>query len=472
MATKLPDIHTHFSDWYNEVIFQAELCDLAPVKGCMVLRPYGYAIWENIQQVLDKKIKETGHHNAAFPLLIPMSFLTKEAEHVEGFSPELAVVTHAGGKELEEPLVVRPTSETIIHAMFARWLKSWRDLPIKINQWCSVVRWEMRTRPFLRTTEFWWQEGHTAHETAQEALEEAELMLSHYVDLAENYLAVPVVAAVKPDSEKFPGADKTYTFEGLMPDGKALQMGTSHLISQNFAKAFDMTFQDKEGKQSYPHLTSWGVTTRLIGALIMTHGDHKGLVLPPAIAPIQVVIIPIIKGETKDAVIAAAHKIAQQLKNNFRVVVDADDSETPGAKFFKWELKGVPLRIELGPRDLAAEKVVVADRLGMFKEVCAWVELEANVKLYLERIQKELHNRAVMRRAKQWFKVDKIAKFGAQLEEVGGFYQTGWCGNSSCEIVVKQHKATIRCVLASKELSSCFACEQENKNDILVARAY
>lgn len=295
---KLPDFNTNFSDWYNEVIYQAELADLSPVRGCIVIRPYGYAMWENIKGRLDERIKATGHENASFPLFIPESFLKKEAKHVEGFAPEVAVVTHAGGKELEEPLIVRPTSETMIHFMFAKWLRSWRDLPLKVNQWCNVVRWEMRTRPFLRTTEFFWQEGHTAHETLQEAETEVQTMLNEYVDLAQNWLAIPVFAGQKPESERFPGAEKTFTFEGIMPDGKALQMGTSHLLSQNFAKSFEMQFQDREGALAHPYLTSWGATTRLIGAVVMSHGDEKGLILPPKIAPIQVVIIPIYKTDT------------------------------------------------------------------------------------------------------------------------------------------------------------------------------
>jgi prolyl-tRNA synthetase len=295
MSTKLPDINQDFAQWYHEIIYQAELVDQSPVRGCMVIHPYGYALWEHIKHQLDTRIKETGHQNAAFPLLIPESFLKKEATHVAGFAPELAVVTIAGGKELEEPLVVRPTSETIIHYMFAQWIKSWRDLPLKINQWANVVRWEMRTRPFLRTTEFFWQEGHTAHETLQEAEQEVLLMLSEYVDLAQNWLAIPVITGQKSAHERFPGAIKTMTFEGIMPDGRALQMGTSHLLSQSFAHAFDMKFQDRQGNLAYPFLTSWGTTTRLVGALVMAHGDQKGLVMPPKVAPIQVVIIPIFK---------------------------------------------------------------------------------------------------------------------------------------------------------------------------------
>lgn len=469
---KLPDIKTSFSEWYLEVIRLAELADQAPVRGCMVIRPYGYAIWEHIQKNLDAKIKETGHQNAAFPLFIPMSFLQKEAEHVEGFSPELAVVTHAGGKPLEEPLVVRPTSETIIHYMFAQWLRSWRDLPIKINQWCSVVRWEMRTRPFLRTTEFWWQEGHTAHETREEAHEEVLTMLNVYVDLAQNYLAIPVVPGQKSDSERFAGADKTYTIEGLMQDGKALQMGTSHMISQNFAKSFDMMFQDREGKQAYPYLTSWGVTTRLVGALIMTHGDEKGLVLPPTIAPYQIVIIPIIRGETKQAVLDATQELAQELRKTWRVIVDADETETPGAKFYRWEMKGVPVRIEIGPRDLEKNQVMVADRIGLAKQAVSRTDLHAYMTEYIERIQKELLVRATARRDAQWFQTEKLADCLEQLESRGGFYQAGWCRSGECEAQLKIHKATIRCVLPEQKHAHCFHCGKESSSDILFAKAY
>lgn len=473
MNTRLPDITTDFSQWYLEVVYQAEMADQAPVRGCMVIRPYGYAVWENIQKILDKKIKDTGHQNAAFPLLIPQSFIQKEAQHVAGFAPELAVVTHAGGKELEEPLVVRPTSETIIHYMFAQWLRSWRDLPIKINQWASVVRWEMRARPFLRTSEFWWQEGHTAHETHAEAEAEARLMLAEYVDLIQNYLAIPVVAAEKPDSEKFAGADKTFTMEGLMQDGKALQMGTSHMISQSFAKAFDMNFQDRNGALAYPHLTSWGVTTRLIGGLIMTHGDKKGLIMPPKIAPIQVVIIPIIVGEeTKAAVLAKAHEIAQQLAS-FNVHIDMDEQKTPGNKFYAWELKGVPLRIEIGPKDLQKGQVTMVDRLGLEKAAYTFDQVVQKVGEKLDLIQNELLKRAIQRRDSMWHKVATAAEIAEGIETKAGFYQTGWCGTLACEQKVKELKATIRCVLPQKkEFLACFSCGQESPSDILIAKAY
>lgn len=473
MSTKLPDINKDFASWYQDIVYQAELADQSPVRGCIVIRPYGYAIWENIQKIVDKKIKDTGHQNALFPLFIPESFLKKEAQHVEGFAPEVAVVTYAGGKELEEPLIVRPTSETIIHYMFARWMKSYRDLPIKINQWANVVRWEMRTRPFLRTTEFLWQEGHTAHETYQEAEQEVYTMLAEYKDLIENYLAIPVVDAQKPDSERFAGADITMTVEALMQDGKALQMGTSHMISQSFAKAFNMTFQSREGKLEYPFLTSWAVTTRLIGAIVMVHGDQKGLILPAKIAPIQVVIIPIIKAENKDEILAAVNNIKESLlKQNIRVYVDSDDQLTPGAKFFKWELRGVPLRIEIGPRDLTANQVIITERINSKKDTVSINDLDNVIVNKLEEFQKQLFQRALDHRNSMWHKSDKFEKFAQDLENKGGFYQTGWCRQTECENVIKSAKATIRCVIKDREFKTCFNCNKESSSDILVAKAY
>jgi prolyl-tRNA synthetase len=471
---KLPDITHDFAGWYNEVIYDAELVDHAPVKGCMVIRPYGYAIWERITQILDARIKETGHHNASFPLLIPESFLKREAQHVAGFAPELAVVTHAGGKELEEPLVVRPTSETIIHHMFARWIHSWRDLPLKINQWANVVRWELRTRPFLRTTEFFWQEGHTAHETRDEAHAEVLMMLGEYVNLAHNYLAVPVFTGQKTEHEKFPGAEITMTYEAFMPDGKALQMGTSHLLSQSFAYAFDMKFQDREEKQSYPYLTSWGTTTRLIGALVMMHGDQKGLVLPPQIAPIQVVIIPIFKsGSDSAAIMNAVQSLKDSLKkHDIRVFIDGDEDKTPGSKFFKWELKGVPIRIELGPKDIENKQAVVVDRLGFGKQFILLSEIADKVASLLETIQTELFARAEDRIKKMWHKGDKLADFGPLLENQGIFYHVGWCGEGACETELKQYKASIRCIRESHECTTCFYCGKSSKHDVLVARSY
>lgn len=471
---QLPNRETHFADWYQEVIYQAELVDQAPVRGCFVIRPYGYAIWERLQAELDYRIKMTGHENAAFPLLIPESFLKKEAEHVEGFAPELAVVTIAGGKELEEPLVVRPTSETIIHYMFARWIKSYRDLPLKINQWANVVRWEMRPRAFLRTTEFFWQEGHTAHETLEEAEAEVLLMLEQYRQVATDVLAIPVIAGQKSEGEKFPGADKTYCIEALMPDGKAVQSATSHLISRNFARAFSMTFQNREGQVDFPYLTSWGSTTRLIGALVMTHGDDKGLILPPRIAPIHVVIIPIIKeGADNEAIINAARNLENDLaQEGIRVLLDESTHKTPGAKFYHWELKGVPLRVEIGPRDVAQGQAVVVDRLTSSKVTISLQELTGRIPEMLMHMQEALLERARERMSAMWFKEAKLADFAKKIEEQSGFYQTGWCGRSECEQKLKEHKVSIRVLLKEKTFATCFSCSNKSEADVLIAKSY
>lgn len=470
---KLPDIKTNFSDWYNEIVFKAELADHAPVRGCIVVRPYAWALWENIKNVLDARIKATGHENCAFPLLIPESFIKREAKHIEGFSPELAVVTHAGGKKLEEPLVVRPTSETIIHYMFAQWIKSWRDLPVKVNQWCSVVRWEMRARPFLRTSEFYWQEGHTAHVTYAEAEVEAKLMMQEYINLAQNYLAIPVITGRKSESEKFAGADLTYTYEAFMQDGKALQMGTSHLLSQNFAVSFEMKFQDQNGKLAYPHLTSWcGATTRLIGAIIAVHGDQQGLVLPPKVAPIQVVIVPV-AAQPGDLVFAKALEIKATLEK-IGVLVKFDDREhlRPGAKFYEWELKGVPLRLEIGPKDLALNQVVIAERLDSTKQVVLITDLLSMIPAKLQELQDQMFARAQTRLAKMWHKIGKLADFGAKLENENGLYQAGWCLAPACELKLKEHKATVRCLIDTKEFTTCFACDLPSKSDLIIGKAY
>lgn len=470
---KLPDINTQFSEWYQVVIDQAELADQGPVRGSIVIRPYGYAIWEHIRKILDERIKATGHKNAAFPLLIPESFLKKEAEHVEGFAPELAVVTHAGGKKLEEPLVVRPTSETIIHYMFAKWIKSWRDLPLKINQWANVVRWEMRPRAFLRTTEFFWQEGHTAHETYEEAEQEARLMAHEYERIICDYLAIPLVAGLKSEGERFPGAEKTYTLESLMPDGKALQLCTSHLLSQNFAQSFNMIYQDRTGNIAYPHLTSWGATTRLVGALIMVHGDEKGLIIPPRIAPVQVIVVPIIRDDVKEEVLHAARNVVSLLlKSGIRVEIDDDDQKTPGAKFYKWELRGVPLRIEIGPRDIANNQVVLVDRLGIKKQIVLLDQLTDNVLQILDEVQEQLFDRAHVRLKQMWYRSENITQFGPLLEQQGGFYQTGWCQEPACEKKLKDYKATIRCILPEHTFDKCFNCGGKSVLDVLVAKAY
>jgi len=473
--SKLPDIVKNFPEWYQDVIYQAELADQAPVRGCIVIRPYGNALWEEIKTILDKKIKDTGHQNALFPVLIPLSFIEKEAEHIAGFAPELAIVTHAGGKKLEEPLVVRPTSETMIHHMFAKWIKSYRDLPLKINQWANVMRWEKRPRAFLRTSEFFWQEGHTAHETEQEALQETLLMLSEYVDLAENYLAIPVIRGRKSESEQFPGAQATYTFEAFMLDGKALQMGTSHLLSQNFAKSFDMKFQNKDGQMAYPYLTSWGATTRLVGAIIASHGDQQGLIIPPRVAPIQVVIIPIYKSDEQQAlVLLKARELAEKLNAaGIRTKCDDNDQMKPGAKFFAWELRGIPLRVEIGPRDLENNVALVASRLGGDKQSVSLASLVHEIATMLDTIQHVLYQRAEQRYQTMWNKIEKLADFGKKLEEQAGIYQVGWCKDAACEQLLKPYTGSIRCILEDRhEMKLCFGCEKPSLVDVIAAKSY
>lgn len=465
-----------YSRWYTDIVAKAELADYSPVKGSMVIRPYGYALWENIQKVLDKRFKETGHQNAYFPMLIPMSFLKKEAEHVEGFSPELAVVTHAGGKELEEPLVVRPTSETIINDMFAKWVQSHRDLPLLINQWANVVRWELRPRLFLRTTEFLWQEGHTAHATPEEAEAEALQMLEIYREFAEEVAAVPVVTGRKSDSEKFAGAVHTYTVEAMMGDKRALQAGTSHNLGQNFAKAFGIRFQGENGELEYAWQTSWGVSTRLIGAIIMAHGDDKGLIFPPRLAPYQLVIIPIGKSsEDKARVMQAVQGIQDQL-GDIRVFVD-DRDQSPGWKFNEWEMKGVPLRLEIGPKDLDHRQVMLARRDSGEKWAASLDGLGAEVRRSLEGIQSDLFNRAKRFREANSHRVDDYAQFKAQLgdEGGGGFLYSPWCGSAVCEAKIKEEtKATIRCLPlgAPEEKGQCLVCGGDSFRRALFARAY
>src|SRR6195256_249170 len=395
-VTEITPRSQDFSKWYLDVVRRAELADYSPVKGCMVIRPYGYAIWELIQQAFDREFKKTGHVNAYFPLFIPESLLNKEAEHVEGFAPQVAYVTHAGGEELEEKLVVRPTSEAIIGTMYAKWVQSWRDLPILINQWANIVRWEKVTRPFLRTTEFLWQEGHTAHETEAEAEDETLKILHLYKEMVETEMGVPVVEGRKSESEKFAGALRTYSIEALMGDGRALQAGTSHNLGQNFAKAFDVTFQARDKSVQHVWGTSWGVTTRLIGALIMTHGDDSGLILPPRVAPYQVVIVPIPRGNWQETVLPKAREIQQQLvAGGIRVMLDDRDAYTPGWKFSEWELRGVPLRLEIGPKDIEKSTVLVARRDTREKQSIAMEGLPAQLLALLDQIQQSLFDRAV-----------------------------------------------------------------------------
>jgi prolyl-tRNA synthetase len=465
-----------FSRWYTDVIAGARLADYSPVKGCMVIRPSGYALWEKMQFNLDRMFKETGHENAYFPLLIPESFLEKEAEHVEGFAPECAVVTHGGGKELEEPLIIRPTSETIIWSMYKKWIMSYRDLPLLINQWCNVLRWEMRTRLFLRTTEFLWQEGHTAHATEAEAEEETLRMLDTYRTFAEDYAAIPVITGKKSEREKFAGAVHTYTIEALMQDGKALQAGTSHNLGQNFAKAFDVTFQDQRGEQQFVYATSWGMSTRMIGALIMTHGDDQGLVLPPRLAPLAVVFIPIFKGKQGHGeIIDYIEQIAASLDKDYNYRVDAREEYTPGWKFNEWERAGVPIRIEVGPRDLQRDEVVVVRRDTGEKFSLPKNGLKEKVSGLLEEIQNSLYERALRFREENTVRVDDYQTFKEIVAERGGFLFAYWCGDPECEDQVKQETmATIRCIplRAEGEDGACVRCGKSSRDRVYFAKAY
>lgn len=438
-----------FSAWYTDLIMKAELADYSPVRGCMVIRPNGYAIWEQMQRALDDMFKETGHQNAYFPLFIPQSFLSKEAEHVEGFAPETAVVTHGGGKELEEPLVVRPTSETIIYSMFSKWIQSWRDLPLLMNQWANVVRWEMRTRLFLRTTEFLWQEGHTAHATEEEAEAETRQMLAVYRRFMEEWMAMPVVTGRKTESEKFAGALRTYSCEALMQDNKALQAGTSHNLGQNFAKAFDVQFQTADGGLDHVWNTSWGVSTRMIGGLIMTHGDDTGLVCPPRLAQWQVVIVPIWKtDEERDATVAAADRIAATLRDGgIRVHVDRREGMRPGMKYYEWESRGTPFRLEIGPRDLANGSAMLARRTGG-KEPVPQEGLVERLRSEMDSMQRDLLEKARARREASSLRNPKSKEeFVEFIERDGGFVYAGFCGDPAVEAEIKeQTKATIRCL--------------------------
>jgi len=480
-----------FSRWYLDIIEKADLAEHSAVKGSMVIKPYGYAIWENIQKILDKKFKETGHENAYFPLLIPKSFLSKEASHVKGFAKECAVVTHyrliddseGDGvivdpkSKLEEELIIRPTSETIIYDAYSRWVQSWRDLPIMINQWANVMRWEMRTRLFLRTSEFLWQEGHTAHETEDEAEQETVKMLEVYKNFAQNYLAMPVIAGMKPEHDKFPGALRTYCIEAMMQDKKSLQAGTSHNLGQNFSKAFDIKFTDREGKLQFAWQTSWGVSTRLIGGLIMTHSDDKGLVLPPEIAPIKIVIIPIYKtDEEKQAVEKVVDAMRKDLSSyEFGVKVDDRDNISPGFKFNEWEKKGVPLRVEIGPKDVEKDQVIVVRRDISEKKTVAIKALNAVVKDELADMQKSLLQRATDFRDKNSFFVESYEELLSALKDRGGYAYSHWCGSEECENKVnKETSATIRCIPIDqkKKAGKCVVCGQDAKETVIFAKAY
>jgi prolyl-tRNA synthetase len=491
MAKELTSRAENYSQWYNDLVIKADLAENSAVRGCMVIKPYGYAIWEKIQGVLDRMFKETGHSNAYFPLFIPKSFFSKEAEHVEGFAKECAVVTHyrlkkdENGKglvvdenaKLEEELIVRPTSETIIWNTYKSWIQSYRDLPILINQWANVVRWEMRTRLFLRTTEFLWQEGHTAHATREEAIEEAIRMLNVYATFAEQFMALPVIKGIKTESEKFAGAIDTYTIEALMQDGKALQGGTSHFLGQNFARAFDVKYLNREGKLDLVWATSWGMTTRMIGALIMAHSDDNGLVLPPKLAPIHVVIVPIHKTEEQLAAISAkAESIRKTLEGNgLTVKYDGRDTHKPGWKFAEYELKGVPVRIAIGPRDLENNTVEIARRDTLEKKIIPMDGIDIYITALLEEIQENIYRKALLFRENNTFNVNTWEEFREVVEKKGGFAYAHWDGTPETETRIKEEtKATIRCIPLENptEDGTCIYSGKHSKQRVLFALAY
>ena len=491
MAKVLTSRKENYAQWYNDLVLKAELAENSAVRGCMVIKPYGYAIWEKMQRVLDQMFKDTGHENAYFPLFIPKSFFSKEASHVDGFAKECAVVTHyrlmndPDGKgvivdpeaKLEEELIVRPTSETIIWSTYKNWIQSYRDLPIKINQWANVVRWEMRTRLFLRTAEFLWQEGHTAHETKEEAIEETVTMINVYGQFAEKYMAMPVLKGVKTENERFAGALDTYTIEALMQDGKALQSGTSHFLGQNFAKAFDVKFTSKEGKEEYVWATSWGVSTRLMGALIMAHSDDNGLVLPPKLAPVQVVIVPIYRKEEEfKQVSEVARGIVSKLRDmNIDVKFDDNDKKKPGWKFAEYELKGVPVRLAIGPRDVQNGTVEVARRDTLEKKVVPVEGVEKYIRTLLDDIQESIYKKALDFRTENTTKVDSYDEFKEVLKEKGGFILAHWDGTNETELKIKDEtKATIRCIPINgePEEGKCMVTGKPSKQRVVFAVAY
>ncbi|XEC97634.1 proline--tRNA ligase [Paenibacillus tarimensis] len=465
-----------FSRWYIDVIKKAELMDYSPVRGCIVFRPEGFGLWENIQQELDRRFKETGHRNAYFPLFIPESFFQKEKEHVEGFNPELPWVTEAAGEKLEERLAIRPTSETMIGHMYAKWIQSYRDLPLLINQWANVVRWEKRTLPFLRTSEFLWQEGHTAHENEEEARQETMQMLEIYRDFVEQFLAIPVIVGQKTPSEKFAGAVDTYSIEAMMKDGRAVQAGTSHYLGTNFAVAFDIKFLDRENTLQFVHTTSWGVSTRLIGALIMVHGDDRGLALPPKVAPTQVIMIPIGPPKTREQVIARVDELYAELKQaGIRVRVDDRAEMSPGWKFNEYEMRGVPLRLELGPRDMENGQAVLVSRISGEKRIVAQDGLVREVEEMLDEIQQQMYEKAKSFREDNFRSLDTLDEMKAFLEEKRGFVETGWCGSEVCEKQVKEETgATSRNIpfTPSSHKEKCLVCGDPAKHTVVFARAY
>ncbi len=473
LVEQITDMDVDFAQWYTDICKKADLIDYSSVKGCMIIRPYGYAIWENIQKILDTRFKELGHENVYMPMFIPESLLLKEKEHVEGFAPECAWVTHGGSEKLTERLAVRPTSETLFCEHYANIIRSYRDLPKLYNQWCSVVRWEKTTRPFLRTREFLWQEGHTMHATAEEAREETVRMLNVYADFHEKDLAIPVIKGAKTPSDKFAGAEDTYCIEALMHDGKALQAGTSHYFGDGFAKAFDITFTDKDNKLRHPHQTSWGTTTRMIGGIIMTHGDNNGLVLPPAIAPIQVVIIPV--AAHKPGVLDAANALKDRLKADFRVKLD-DSDNSPGWKYAEYEMKGVPLRIEIGPRDIEANQCVIVTRHNLEKAVVSLDNLEAAVADKLKEVRDGMYAKALANRERRTYDCKTMDEIIEKLAANGdGFVRAMWCGDEACEDKVKEVTGVgSRCVPLDQEHISdvCVCCGKPAKQLVYWGKAY
>ena len=454
LVEAITPINEDFTQWYTDVCLKAELVDYSTVKGCMILRPYGYAIWENITHILDGMFKATGHENVAMPIFIPESLLQREKDHVEGFAPEVAWVTYGGAEKLEERMCVRPTSETLFCDHFAHVLHSWRDLPMKYNQWCSVVRWEKTTRPFLRSREFWWQEGHTIHETAQEAMEETEQQLNTYADFCENYLMIPVVKGKKTDKEKFAGAEATYTIEAMMHDGKALQSGTSHYFGDGFSRAFGVQFTGRDNTLQYPHQTSWGVSTRLIGAIIMTHGDDEGLILPPAIAPFQVVIVPV--AAHKPGVTEKAEELAARVSKFARVKLDNSDN-SPGWKFSQWEMKGVPLRLEIGPKDIEKNQCVLVRRDTREKYFVSLDDLETEIPRLLNELAQNIYNRALENRENRTWSATTMDEVKELAEKNNGYIKTMWCGDLACEEKMKEEVG-----LSSR----CMPFEQEHISDV------
>jgi prolyl-tRNA synthetase len=475
---KLTSKSTDFSRWYIEVIRKAELADYAPMKGMMVVKPYGYAVWENIQGLLDKRIKQSGHQNAYFPLFIPESLLQKETEHLEGFSPEVAWVTHGGMEELEERLAVRPTSEAIIGNMYSKWINSWRDLPVLINQWANIVRWEKVTRPFLRTTEFLWQEGHTAHETYEQAQKETLMILSLYKEFVETELAISVISGKKSEREKFAGALETYAIEALMSDGKALQMGTSHNLGQHFSKVFNIRFEDRNQNLQYAWQTSWGVSTRLVGALIMAHGDDSGLIFPPRLAPVQVILIPISIGKWKEEVLPVIQNIKTNLEEKgIRTKLDDRPEFTPGWKFSEWEMRGVPLRIEVGPRDVKNNQALLVRRDTMQKEIRSLDSVKEEVTGILDEIQKNMFEKSVQFQKENTHQVSDYEEFKEAMQAKKGFIKTYWCGKPACEETIKEETmATIRVIVLKNEGSypsgKCILCQKKADNLVYFAKAY